>query len=127
MQNLRPLGLIVIKRERTLISIRSQKICRLAAYKRRTPTARLVSCLPALDFDNVGAEVSQHHGAVGPSQSLSHFDHANRFQNLHQRLHHGFRPKQKTFPWFSIKENLSTRKFTNYLIWRRLRKHVAAL
>ena len=81
MQNLSPQRLIVIERERTLIAIGGQKISGFAAHKRRSPAARLIPGLPALDLNDIGAKVPEHHGAVRSRQSLGKFDHANRLEN----------------------------------------------
>src|SRR6202041_2437914 len=83
MQYLCAQRLIVVERKRTLIAIGGQEVSRFAAHKRRTPATRLISGLPALDLNDIGAKVSQHHGAVGTSQRLCEFNHVDAFENLH--------------------------------------------
>jgi hypothetical protein len=42
--------------------------------------------LPAFHLDDIGAEITQHHGAVGAGQSLSKFNNADGVENTHDSI-----------------------------------------
>ena len=73
-------GVGQVDRAATLAAIDRQVVGRLAARERRPPGARLVAALRALDLDHVGAEVGQHHRAVGAREHARevHDPHALR-------------------------------------------------
>ena len=73
--------MIVIKSDRALIAIGGEIVGGLGADKRGTPTARLIAARVALHLDDVGAEISEEHGAVGTGERFGDFYNANAIEN----------------------------------------------
>ena len=80
-----PKGMVKVECERALIAVSGEEVSGLRATKWGTPASGLIAHFFAFDFDDVGAEVSQHHGTIRSGQCLGGFDDANGIQN---RLHH---------------------------------------
>jgi hypothetical protein len=54
-------GIAEVERERALVAVESEVVGRLAVAIRRTPVARVVAAVGALDLDHVRAEVAEQH------------------------------------------------------------------
>ena|ERR1700675_1661066 len=74
-------SVVVIERDRALISVRRQEVRGLPAHKWRAPSARLISGAGALDLDYVGAQITEQHRAIRSGERLGQFDYANSFKN----------------------------------------------
>ena len=72
-----PLLLREVDRARALAAVDRQVVGRLPAGERRPPGARLVTARGPLDLDHLGAEVGEHHRAVGPGEHPREVDHAH--------------------------------------------------
>ena len=59
--------------------------------KRRSPRAGVIAHDAALNFDDVGPEVAQQHGAIGPGKRFREFNNANRIEH---GLHSGILSRQ---------------------------------
>ena len=79
-----------IERDAALVAVHAQKKHALAAQKRRAERAQLVAAMRLFDLDDVGAKVTQQHGAVGSGhhpREVEHTDTRERASVAHSARH----------------------------------------
>ena len=85
------------------VSIDAKKIGALSASKWRTPTARIVADTGLFDFDNLGAQVAEKHGAVGTGQDAGEIENSDAIKGTWVRITHLFHmPVQIVQPLRSV-------------------------
>lgn len=81
LKGFRAAWVIVIECDGALVAIGGKKISGFASNKRRSPSSGLIANARALDFDDVGAQIAEQHGAVGAGKSFGQLDNANAIEN----------------------------------------------
>jgi hypothetical protein len=72
-----------VDRAAALAAVHRQVVGGLAAGVRRSPAAGLVAHTGSLDLDHVGAEVGQHHRAVGTRENAREVEHPEPIERWH--------------------------------------------
>ena len=57
--------LLNVQLQAALVTVHRKKIGTLFLNERGTPMTRLITDAGALDLDDIGAQVSEHHAAIG--------------------------------------------------------------
>ena len=76
-----------VERERALVAVQAEVVGRLAVVPRRSPGARVVAPVGALDLDDVGAEVAEQHRGQRAGEHAREVGDEDPVQRRHGRAH----------------------------------------